>query len=930
MEGKPFNFNFVYDEKTTQEQVYKDIGHPAVLKVVEGLKTCIFAYGQTGSGKSFTVVAPRMKKKEGPIPEDQKGLVLRVVNGLFDEVKRLNEEGAKESVKTFFEARLFLQSVEVYAEKVYDLLTATRDISDRVPMEIGKTFYDGTSYDFPVPAASDLQRVWEEHVQRADPRDLSWEDLDSKEQKRFLTEYVAQAEVHKYCKLGIYPIRNSDEFRFVNDYMEFNKTIASTNMNDTSSRAHTIYGFEFHIAKRGLVDGSDTFTDLEITKGKLRIIDLAGSEKFGATEGKGALRAQEGIQINKALSTLALVIRNCANASLKQRAPFRDSVLTMLLESYLRASVVSLIACSYRARKYVDETKRTLQFATDAIQIKTVTSANKQITDAGLAQIKAEEEISRLRAQLMEMGGGGDSGMSEKKKELEDQLERMRRADEEAAARAIAALEQQKAEFAQKQALMRAEWEKQVGSARLRQGDTTVPYLVNLHENARLSETLVYELSKPTQVFGRPEKTFEPDVKLNGVGIMRRHVEISVRGSKVFLKNLSGARTLVNGSALATNQEVQLKHKARVWLGTNCALKFLYPDTPAFAAEVADAAVLDPDVDVSYEYAESEASKAMREQLGIDDLGDSALEIAGILRDIDQANAIAKDLGRDYTFEARLVRNRRGVGTTDVVVHVLFGSGSSLHWDLDQFQEKTFLLGEQWEKWRAAGSLAEQAAALPDVIDEEEQQLVGEAQMLKSSLAHMIQSELRPPIISLAGETEGHVAVELWPVDSRGTTGPWDTDSQYDFEPFVDSPEELLGQDITVEVRITALTWGDGADVQSRFKNVYIRWCFDVDDDNPQWFQTETIPETSNDLRFKHKQRLTMHVTPEVLERLQDGCVVLEVWSQLDKDSVAKMAGNLERVKAEKRKQLDALEAEVSAKETEVARLKALLARAKQ
>lgn len=52
---KIYTFDSVYDDNSTQEEIYADIFHPLVDSVLEGFNGTIFAYGQTGTGKTFTM-----------------------------------------------------------------------------------------------------------------------------------------------------------------------------------------------------------------------------------------------------------------------------------------------------------------------------------------------------------------------------------------------------------------------------------------------------------------------------------------------------------------------------------------------------------------------------------------------------------------------------------------------------------------------------------------------------------------------------------------------------------------------------------------------------------------------------------------------------------------------------------------------------------
>jgi len=50
-----FRFDKVFDESSSQADVYGDAGRPIIEAALEGFNSCLLAYGQTGSGKTFTM-----------------------------------------------------------------------------------------------------------------------------------------------------------------------------------------------------------------------------------------------------------------------------------------------------------------------------------------------------------------------------------------------------------------------------------------------------------------------------------------------------------------------------------------------------------------------------------------------------------------------------------------------------------------------------------------------------------------------------------------------------------------------------------------------------------------------------------------------------------------------------------------------------------
>ena len=82
----------------------------------------------------------------------------------------------------------------------------------------------------------------------------------------------------------------------------FYRTVAATNMNETSSRSHAVFTILFTQQK------FDSTTELSSEKvSKISLVDLAGSERADSTGAKGT-RLKEGANINKSLTTLGKVI----------------------------------------------------------------------------------------------------------------------------------------------------------------------------------------------------------------------------------------------------------------------------------------------------------------------------------------------------------------------------------------------------------------------------------------------------------------------------------------------------------------------------------------------------------------------------------------------------------------------------------------------
>uniref|UniRef100_A0A8C8BUT1 Kinesin family member 1B n=1 Tax=Otus sunia TaxID=257818 RepID=A0A8C8BUT1_9STRI len=184
------------------------------------------------------------------------------------------------------------------------------------------------------------------------------------------------------------------------------RTVAATNMNETSSRSHAVFTIVFTQKKH------DTETDLSTEKvSKISLVDLAGSERADSTGAKGT-RLKEGANINKSLTTLGKVISALAevvSTSKKKKKtdfiPYRDSVLTWLLRENLGGnSRTAMVAALSPADINYDETLSTLRYADRAKQIKCNAVINEDPNAKLVRELK--EEVTRLKDLLRAQGLG--------------------------------------------------------------------------------------------------------------------------------------------------------------------------------------------------------------------------------------------------------------------------------------------------------------------------------------------------------------------------------------------------------------------------------------------------------------------------------------------------------------------------------------------
>ena len=121
-EPKPFTFDYVADQATTQNEIFDMIGKPFTDSCLKGYNGCIFAYGQTGSGKTFTMQGPGDVIDTGSA---ERGLIPRTFEYLFERIAQ-KEATANEGRPGSVQFTVRCSYMEIYNEAVTDLLDTSK------------------------------------------------------------------------------------------------------------------------------------------------------------------------------------------------------------------------------------------------------------------------------------------------------------------------------------------------------------------------------------------------------------------------------------------------------------------------------------------------------------------------------------------------------------------------------------------------------------------------------------------------------------------------------------------------------------------------------------------------------------------------------------------------------------------------------------
>nr|XP_044607346.1 kinesin-like protein KIF1A isoform X24 [Equus asinus] len=396
------------------------------------------------------------------------------------------------------------------------------------------------------------------------------------------------------------------------------RTVAATNMNETSSRSHAVFNIIFTQKRH---DAETNITTEKVSK--ISLVDLAGSERADSTGAKGT-RLKEGANINKSLTTLGKVISALAemdsgpNKNKKKKKtdfiPYRDSVLTWLLRENLGGnSRTAMVAALSPADINYDETLSTLRYADRAKQIRCNAVINEDPNNKLIRELK--DEVTRLRDLLYAQGLGDItdmtnalvgmspssslSALSSRAASVSSLHERILFApgSEEAIERLketekiIAELNETWEEKLRRTEAIRMEREAllaEMGVAMREDGGTLgvfspkkTPHLVNLNEDPLMSECLLYYIKDGITRVGREDAERRQDIVLSGHFIKDEHCVFrsdSRGGSEavVTLEPCEGADTYVNGKKV-TEPSI-LRSGNRIIMGKSHVFRFNHPE----------------------------------------------------------------------------------------------------------------------------------------------------------------------------------------------------------------------------------------------------------------------------------------------------------------------------------------------------------------
>ncbi|KAL1980478.1 hypothetical protein VTN96DRAFT_4034 [Rasamsonia emersonii] len=397
-------------------------------------------------------------------------------------------------------------------------------------------------------------------------------------------------------------VRSFQEIQNLMDEGNKARTVAATNMNETSSRSHAVFTLTLTQKRH------DAETSMDTEKvSRISLVDLAGSERATSTGATGA-RLKEGAEINRSLSTLGRVIAALADMSSGKKnknalVPYRDSVLTWLLKDSLGGnSMTAMIAAISPADINFEETLSTLRYADSAKRIKNHAVVNEDPNARMIRELK--EELAQLRSKLgaAEAGGSGSGVPAEENyppdTPLEKQIVTIQQPDGTVKKVSKAEIVEQLNQSEKLYRDLNQTWEEKLAKteeihrereAALEELGISIekgfvglstpkkmPHLVNLSDDPLLAECLVYNIKPGKTRVGNVDPENASEIRLNGSKILHHHCTFENVDNVVTIVPNEGAAVMVNG--LRIDKPTRLRSGYRIILGDFHIFRFNHPE----------------------------------------------------------------------------------------------------------------------------------------------------------------------------------------------------------------------------------------------------------------------------------------------------------------------------------------------------------------
>ncbi|CDI79832.1 kinesin motor domain-containing protein, putative [Eimeria acervulina] len=331
-----FQFDGIYDEHATQEEVFSDVALPVVNDALRGINGTIFAYGQTGTGKTYTITG-------GAEAFELRGIIPRALARVFDFVAGCTSQ----------EFSLAVSYLEIYQDKGYDLL-----------MKAEKPNSNSSSSSRNL---EDLKRV-----------------------------YAVADEQGNVCLRGlsVNPVRTEEEALNLLFIGDANRIVAETPLNDCSTRSHCIFTVWIASKERGSSSTKKAKLHLVDLAGSERV------KQSGTRPGDCIFQEACSINLTLHYLEQVIVALQQKAAGQATHVPYRNSLMTSVLKDSLGGNCKTRMIATVALELYaINETINTCRFAQAVAQVRNAAEINEEEEASAIIQ-RLQKENEKLRGQL--------------------------------------------------------------------------------------------------------------------------------------------------------------------------------------------------------------------------------------------------------------------------------------------------------------------------------------------------------------------------------------------------------------------------------------------------------------------------------------------------------------------------------------------------
>ena len=294
---RKFTFSHIFNEESYQDEVFQGVAWPMLRHFIRGHDGLLFSYGATSAGKTFTVRGT----------EENPGLIPRIIKTILG----MNNPSG-------FERGIFISCVEIYNERIHDLLGESK-----IPLRIGKDSFGYTV----VKNAKEIE------------------------------------------------MNDPSQLKEILETIDKQKAVSATTMNASSSRSHCVFTIKMITIPLDPRTGKRSEDISKMCSSKLSIVDLAGSERVDPME-KSNIMVSEACNINKSMLVLGRCIREIRkikNGAKGVQVPYRESKITELFRDFFdpistKKTFCSIIVNISPSTVQFEDTLFALQFAAEAIE----------------------------------------------------------------------------------------------------------------------------------------------------------------------------------------------------------------------------------------------------------------------------------------------------------------------------------------------------------------------------------------------------------------------------------------------------------------------------------------------------------------------------------------------------------------------------------